>query len=89
MFNFKKQAVAKMDAIEQFTAARHREQTELSRQYDALLGTGSAAALLADGARAEISALKKNIPSANLKAFDKIMKRRGGKPPRDGDEIPA
>ncbi len=26
---------------------------------------------------------------ADFKAFDKIMKRRGGKPPRDGDEIPA
>ena len=24
---------------------------------------------------------------ANFKAFDKIMKRRGGKPPREGDEI--
>jgi hypothetical protein len=26
---------------------------------------------------------------ANFKAFDKIMKRRGGKPPREGDEMPA
>ena len=26
---------------------------------------------------------------ANFKAFDKIMKRRRGKPPREGDEIPA
>jgi hypothetical protein len=26
---------------------------------------------------------------ANFKAFDKIIKRRGGKPPREGDEIPA
>jgi len=26
---------------------------------------------------------------ADFKAFDKIMKRRGGKPPREGDEIPA
>ena len=26
---------------------------------------------------------------ANFKAFDKIMKRRGGKPPREGDELPA
>ena len=26
---------------------------------------------------------------ANFKAFDKIMKRRGGKAPREGDEIPA
>ena len=26
---------------------------------------------------------------ANFKAFDKIMKRRHGKPPREGDEIPA
>ena len=26
---------------------------------------------------------------ADFKAFDKIMKRRGGKPPRSGDEIPA
>jgi hypothetical protein len=26
---------------------------------------------------------------ANFKAFDKIMKRRGGKPPRQGDEMPA
>jgi len=25
---------------------------------------------------------------ADFKAFDKIMKRRGGKPPREGDEIP-
>ncbi len=24
---------------------------------------------------------------ADFKAFDKIMKRRGGKPPREGDEI--
>ncbi len=24
---------------------------------------------------------------ADFKAFDRIMKRRGGKPPRDGDEI--
>lgn len=26
---------------------------------------------------------------ADFKAFDKIMKRRGGKPPRSGDETPA
>jgi hypothetical protein len=26
---------------------------------------------------------------ANFQAFDKIMKRRGGKPPRAGDEMPA
>jgi hypothetical protein len=26
---------------------------------------------------------------ANFKAFDKIMKRRRGKPPREGDEMPA
>ena len=26
---------------------------------------------------------------ADFKAFDKIMKRRGGKPPREGDEMPA
>jgi hypothetical protein len=26
---------------------------------------------------------------ADFKAFDKIMKRRGGKPPRGGDEMPA
>ena len=26
---------------------------------------------------------------AEFKAFDKIMKRRGGKPPRDGDQMPA
>ena len=26
---------------------------------------------------------------ADFKAFDKIMKRRGGKPPRQGDEMPA
>jgi hypothetical protein len=26
---------------------------------------------------------------ADFKAFDKIMKRRGGKPPRDGDQMPA
>ena len=26
---------------------------------------------------------------ADFKAFDRIMKRRGGKPPRTGDEIPA
>ena len=26
---------------------------------------------------------------ADFRAFDKIMKRRRGKPPRDGDEIPA
>ena len=26
---------------------------------------------------------------ADFKAFDKIMKRRDGKPPRDGDEVPA
>ncbi len=25
---------------------------------------------------------------ANFKAFDKIMRRRTGKPPRDGDEMP-
>jgi hypothetical protein len=25
---------------------------------------------------------------ADFKAFDKIMKRRGGKPPRTGDEMP-
>ncbi|MGO9455363.1 MAG: toxin-antitoxin system HicB family antitoxin [Candidatus Binataceae bacterium] len=25
---------------------------------------------------------------ADFKAFDKIMKRRGGQPPREGDEIP-
>jgi hypothetical protein len=25
---------------------------------------------------------------ADFKAFDKIMKRRGGKPPRPGDELP-
>jgi hypothetical protein len=25
---------------------------------------------------------------ADFKAFDKLMKRRGGKPPRTGDEIP-
>ena len=26
---------------------------------------------------------------ADFKAFDKIMKRRRGKPPREGDEMPA
>jgi galactokinase len=26
--------------------------------------------------------------AADFKAFDKIMKRRGGKPPRAGDEMP-
>jgi hypothetical protein len=26
---------------------------------------------------------------ADFKAFDKIMKRRGGKAPREGDEIPG
>ena len=26
---------------------------------------------------------------ADFKAFDKIIKRRGGKPPRVGDEMPA
>jgi hypothetical protein len=26
---------------------------------------------------------------ANFQAFDKIMKRRGGKPPRAGDEMPS
>jgi hypothetical protein len=26
---------------------------------------------------------------ANFQAFDKIMKRRGGKPPRAGDEMPT
>ncbi|MGD0696743.1 MAG: YlcI/YnfO family protein [Terriglobia bacterium] len=26
---------------------------------------------------------------ANFKAFDKIMKRRRGQPPREGDEIPG
>ncbi len=26
---------------------------------------------------------------ADFKAFDKIMKRRGGEPPREGDEMPA
>jgi hypothetical protein len=26
---------------------------------------------------------------ADFKAFDKIMKRRGGKPPREGDELPS
>ena len=26
---------------------------------------------------------------ADFKAFDRIMKRRGGKPPRQGDELPA
>ena len=25
---------------------------------------------------------------ADFKAFDKIMKRKGGKPPRPGDEVP-
>lgn len=25
---------------------------------------------------------------ANFKAFDRIMRRRGGKPPREGDELP-
>jgi len=25
---------------------------------------------------------------ADFKAFDKIMKRKGGKPPRSGDELP-
>jgi hypothetical protein len=25
---------------------------------------------------------------ADFKAFDKIMKQRGGKPPREGDEVP-
>jgi hypothetical protein len=27
--------------------------------------------------------------SADFKAFDKLMKRRGGKPPRAGDEMPG
>jgi hypothetical protein len=26
---------------------------------------------------------------ADFKAFDKIMKRRGGTPPREGDELPS
>jgi len=26
---------------------------------------------------------------ADFKAFDRIMKRRGGKPPREGDDLPA
>jgi len=26
---------------------------------------------------------------ANFKAFDKLMKRRGGRPPRAGDEMPG
>lgn len=26
---------------------------------------------------------------ADFKAFDKIMRRKGGKPPRKGDEMPA
>ncbi len=26
---------------------------------------------------------------ADFKAFDKIMRRRGGKPPREGDEMPG
>ena len=26
---------------------------------------------------------------ADFKTFDKIMRRRGGKPPREGDEIPG
>ena len=26
---------------------------------------------------------------AEFKAFDRIMRRRGGKPPREGDELPA
>jgi hypothetical protein len=26
---------------------------------------------------------------ADFKAFDKLMKRRGGKPPRGGDEMPS
>ncbi len=26
---------------------------------------------------------------ADFKAFDKIMRRRGGRPPRDGDEMPS
>jgi hypothetical protein len=26
---------------------------------------------------------------ADFKAFDKIMRRRGGKPPRQGDEMPG
>jgi hypothetical protein len=27
--------------------------------------------------------------SADFKAFDKIMRRRRGKPPREGDEMPG
>ena len=27
--------------------------------------------------------------SADFKAFDKLMKRRGGRPPRTGDEMPG
>jgi predicted DNA-binding protein len=26
---------------------------------------------------------------ADFKAFDKIMRRRGGRPPREGDEVPG
>jgi len=26
---------------------------------------------------------------ADFKAFDKIMRRRGGKPPREGNEMPS
>jgi len=26
---------------------------------------------------------------ADFKAFDKIMRRKGGKPPREGDEMPS
>ena len=26
---------------------------------------------------------------ADFKAFDKIMRRRGGRPPREGDEMPS
>ena len=26
---------------------------------------------------------------ADFKAFDRIMNRRGGKPPREGDEMPS
>lgn len=27
-------------------------------------------------------------PRADFRAFDRIMKRRGGEPPREGDELP-
>ena len=60
-----------------------------------LIGFGalflSASAAQADGGLDQglwwLYQLQYDKARADFKAFDKIMKRRGGKPPRQGDEI--